>query len=87
MTPTRTAQDYEGLRASVLGSAPVRGPEIGTVCHLGLMTWLKQPPPKPIAPPCGSSHGTSRAEPVLPTELTRVIAGIVVALALEAGHG
>lgn len=81
----RTAQDYEDLRASVLDSGPIRGPEIGTVCDLGLASWLKQPP-KLAALSCVDLHEASRAEPASPTELTRVIADIVVALALETGH-
>ena len=85
MTATRTVQDYEDLRASVLDSGPIRG-EIGTVFGLGLVSWLKQPA-KPAALPCLDLHEASRAEPASPTELTRVIADIVVALALETGHG
>ena len=89
--PTRTAQDYEGLRPSVLSSAPIPSCEIRTVCHRGLASWLKQPPLKPIAPACADVDRASPAAMIGPTatsaELTRVIADIVVALALEPGHG
>lgn len=69
----------------MLDSGPIRGPEIGTVCDLGLASWLKQPP-QLAALSCVDLHEASRAEPASPTELTRVIADIVVALALETGH-
>lgn len=91
MAPTRTAQDYEMLRASALGSAPPRGSGTGTVCHQGLASWLNEPATKPIAPTCAYPYRVSPAAAVGPTtsrtELTRVIADIVVALALEPGHG
>ncbi len=90
MVPTRTAQDYEILRASVLSSAPPRGSGIGTVCHQGLANWLKQPVSEPVAPTCAYPHNVSPAAGAgstgSSTELTRVIADIVVALALEPEH-
>lgn len=88
-TPTRTASDYEKLRAAVLGAEPVRGPDLGTVRHCGLAIWLKQPPLVPVAQQlCARQDQTPSAivDPAT-TELTRLIAGIVVALAVEPVHG
>lgn len=75
----------DSVRRDKPDEGPIRGPEIGTVCDLGLASWLKQPP-KLAALSCVDLHEASRAEPASPTELTRVIADIVVALALETGH-
>jgi hypothetical protein len=90
MASTRTAQDYEILRASVLSSMLPRGSGIGTVCHQGLASWLKQPAMEPIAPTGAFLHGASSAAGVASItsspELTRVIVDIVVALASESGH-
>jgi hypothetical protein len=82
----RTANDYEMLRAAVLGAEPARGPDLGMVRHRGLASWLKQPLIEPIAQPsCARRAGTPGAIVDVPatTELTRLIAGIVVALAAE----
>ena len=90
MASTRTAQDYEILRASVLISMPPRGSGIGTVRHQGLASWLKQPAMEPLAPTGAFLHRASSAAEVASTtsstELTHVIADIVVALASESGH-
>jgi hypothetical protein len=89
--PTRTIVDYEKLRAAVLAAEPVRGPDLGTVRHRGLANWLKQPPLTPLVPqPCAGSDrrsGTVVDPAPATTELTRLIAGIVVALAMEPAHG
>lgn len=88
---THTASDYETLRAAVLAAEPARGPDLGMVRHRGLASWLKEPPLTPIAQqPCAKQDRTSGAtvDPALATtELTRLIASIVVALAVETAHG
>lgn len=88
---TRTTSDYEELRAAVLGAGLIRGPDLGTVRHRGLANWLRQPPLTPIAQqPCSERVRTpdALADPTpVSTELTRLIAGIVVALAVEQVHG
>jgi hypothetical protein len=90
-TPTRTAGDYEKLRAAVLGAEPVRGPDLGTVRHRGLAIWLKQPPLVPVAQQFCARQDQMPGAIVDPasatTELSRLIAGIVVALAVGPVHG
>jgi hypothetical protein len=89
-TALRTASDYETLRAAVLGAEPVRGPALLMLRHNGLTSWLKAPIPESIAPTLCAGQARSSAangDPVLTTtELTRLIADIVVALAAEPAH-
>jgi hypothetical protein len=89
-TAHRTANDYETLRAAVLGTEPVRGPALIILRHNGLTSWLKAPIPEPTAPTLCAAQARSSAangDPaVTTTELTRLIAGIVVALAAEPAH-
>jgi hypothetical protein len=87
---TRSVTDYEQLRAVALGAEPARGPDLGTVRHRGLASWLKAPVRKPATQPLdmprppGANTGSEQQHI---SELTRLIAGIVVALAGEPAHG
>jgi hypothetical protein len=87
----RTADDYENLRAAVLGVEPVRGPDLGVLRHRGMTSWLKSPIPEAIAQrTCASrdrSSGDNIDPPRMTTELGRLMAGIVLALAAEPAHG
>jgi hypothetical protein len=87
ITVHRTANDYEILRAAVLGAELVRGPALMKLRRNGLTSWLKSPIPEPIAPTLCAGQARSSAangDPsLMTTELTRLIAGIVVALAAE----
>ncbi len=87
----RTTSDYETLRAAVLAAEPARGPDLGIVRHHGLANWLKEPALKPIDQhPCARQVRISAAalDPALASsELIRLIASIVVALAAEPNHG
>lgn len=89
-TAHRTANDYETLRAAVLSSEPVRGPALKILRHNGLTRRLKAPIPEPTAPtlcPARARSSAANGDPVVTTaELTRLIAGIVVALAAEPAH-
>jgi len=89
-TAHRTANDYETLRAAVLGTEPVRGPALIILRHNGLTSWLKAPIPEPTAPTLCAAQARSSAangDPVVATtELTRLVASIVVALAAEPAH-
>jgi len=90
ITAHRTAGDYETLRAAVLSADPVRGPAITMLRHNGLTSWLKAPAPEPIAPILGAGQVRSSTlngdRALATTELTRLIADIVVALAAEPIH-
>jgi hypothetical protein len=87
----RTTTDYETLRAAVLSAEPARGPELGMLRHHGLTSWLRAPSPEPMLQRLGATQDRApgaSAEPAPTTaELTRLIAGIVVALAAEPAHG
>jgi hypothetical protein len=87
----RTTNDYETLRAAVLGAEPARGPDLGMLRHRGLTSWLKAPIVQPIIQQPGATQDRAPGASVEPasttTELTRLIAGIVVALAAEPAHG
>lgn len=88
---TSAVEAYERLRAAVLVAEPISGPDLGTVRHHGLASWLKRLSHAPLTAP---DH--ARRELSLPSiasdpspasnELTRLIAGIVVALAAEPAH-
>ncbi len=87
----RTTSDYETLRAAVLGAEPARGPDLGLLRHRGMTSWLKASIPEQIILQPGATQDRApgaRVEPASTiTELTRLIAGIVVALAAEPAHG
>ena len=87
----RTVADYENLRIAVLGAEPVPRANVGTVRLRGLASWLREPNVKPIAQqPCAGQDRTPgvAVDPApATTELTRLIAGIVFALAAEPVHG
>ena len=87
----RTTNDYETLRAAVLGGEPARGPDLGVLRHCGLTSWLRAPIPEPIVQRTGAKQdcapGASVEAAPMTAELTRLIAGIVVALAAEPAHG
>lgn len=88
---TRTAKDYEKLRTAVLDAEPARGSELSMICNHGMATWLRAPTPEPSSElPCAGQDRipVGRGDPALSSsELTRLIAGIVVALAAEPAHG
>ena len=87
---TNTVDAYERLRAAVLNAEPVSGPDLGTVRHRGLASWLKGLTLQPVAEAARARRyrtPSSISDPAPATnELTRLIAGIVVALAAEPAH-
>jgi hypothetical protein len=87
MTTTRTVGDYEKLRAAVLGAEPVCAPDLGIIRRHGLAVWLKQSPVMPVAQLCARTQGAIVDPAPATRELSRLIAGIVVALAVEPAHG
>ncbi len=87
----RTTDDYETLRAAVLGAEPAHAPDLGMLRRRGLTSWLRAPIPEPIFQRTGATQdcglGASVEQAPTTAELTRLIAGIVVALAEEPAHG
>jgi hypothetical protein len=75
------------LRAAALNAEPIRGPDLGTIRHHGMVHWLhgltcqpidearRSPPPRPIADPSPATR-----------ELTHRLAGIVVTLTKDSAH-
>ena len=90
-TSPRTTNDYETLRAAVLSAEPVRGPDLGMLRPRGLTSWLRAPIPEAMIQRLGATQdrapGASTEPAPTVAELTRLIAGIVVALAAEPVHG
>ncbi len=78
------------MRAAALGGEPVAGPDLGTVRRHGLAGWLARLTLQPVVEPaCARPEPmpAAIADPVpVADELTRLIADIVVALAMETTH-
>jgi hypothetical protein len=81
---------YELLRAAVLRADPDAGPNLGVLRRDGLTAWSRSlievptigaPIPDP-ARPLPAWHAATPA----PSELTRLIAGIVLAIIAEPAH-
>jgi hypothetical protein len=81
---------YELLRAAVLGADPDAGPNLGVLRREGLTAWFRSlieardigaPLPWPAR-----QLPTWPAAPPAPSELTRLIAGIVLAITAEPVH-
>ena len=88
MTTTPTVDDYEKLRAAVLSAEPVYTPDLGIIRRHGLSVWLKQSPVMLVAQQlCARTQGAIVDPAPTTSELSRLIAGIVVALAVEPVHG
>ena len=87
---TSTVDAYERLRNAVLRAEPVPGPDLGTVRRRGLASWLKglilQPPVEPARARPEPMPNTSADPAPVASELTRIIAGIVIALVAEPAH-
>jgi hypothetical protein len=78
---------YEKLRAVVLNAEPCTGPGLCIIRRRGLAAWIRE---------CGSESqveavrtnapATARDLPPTASDLTRLLAGIIVALAMEPAH-
>ena len=87
---TSAIDAYERLRAAVLSAEPVPGADLGTVRRRGLASWLRvlilQPPAEPARARLElTPNAIADPEPAA-SELTRIIAGIVIALVAEPAH-
>jgi hypothetical protein len=87
---TSAIDAYERLRAAVLSAEPVPGADLGTVRRRGLAAWLRglilQPSAEPARARLEPARNTIADPAPAATELTRVIAGIVIALVAEPAH-
>ena len=79
---------YELVRAAVLRADPDAGPHLGVLRREGLAAWSRSLSEVPaIGAPISSParQPTTRHAPA-PSELTRLIASIVLAIAAEPAH-
>jgi hypothetical protein len=84
------AATYEKLRAAVLSAEPLMAPGLGILCHQGVAAWMRALWPDTHTE-AASRHGESTRRvsqnPSPPaSDVTRLIAGIIVSLALEPIH-
>ena len=79
---------YEALRAAVLRADPDAGPHLGVLRREGLAAWSRSLIEVPAirAPISGLAPPTRPAPAPAPSELTRLIAGIVLAITAEPTH-
>ena len=90
----RPAAAYETLRSAVLSGHPSGKSGLAIIVHRGLTAWMGEPiseapPPMPAATASSSPPIHSTAPAPVSDELTRVLAGIIVALTTGdvAAHG
>ena len=73
-----------------MGAEPMPGQDLGTVRRLGLAAWLRGLIiASPVEPACAKQEPSLNTIPTMApvvSELTRIIAGIVIALAMEPTH-
>ncbi len=82
------ADAYESLRAAALCGEPTACPGLGILHRQGVAAWMRalEPPPHPDGerPPITPSPASDI--PLETSELTRLIANIVVAVQTERAH-
>jgi len=80
---------YEKLRAAVLSAKPTANPGLGIVRRRGLAAWIRALGQEPHAETAYYDHHPPSAKSDLSSpanDITRLIAGIIVALAMEPVH-
>jgi hypothetical protein len=80
---------YEQLRAAVLDAGPQAGPNLGVLRRQGLTAWCRSLTTADLdPPPADRPHHLSRraAAAPPPSELTRLIASIILAITAEPAH-
>ena len=84
---TSTTAAYERLRSGVLSAEPMPCQDLGTVRRRGLAAWLRglvvPPPAEPARAKLDPSLNALTDPAPAVGELTRIIAGIVIALVAE----
>lgn len=81
---------YEKLRAAVLNAAPSTCSGLGIVRHRGLAAWIREGGSESQVEAVRTNHhaapATTRELPPAASDLARLLAGIIVALATEPAH-
>lgn len=90
VAPTDTAAIYEKLRAAVLSAEATTRPGLGILRRQGLAAWMRALGQEPDAEaacraPQPPPSGKSNLSPSV-SDVTRLIAGIIVCLAMEPMH-
>jgi hypothetical protein len=80
---TGAVDAYETVRAAVLSAEPVPGPGLATLRRQGMAAWIKASRSTSDVTP---SRSASRPPAPAASELTRLLAGLVVTLAEEPAH-
>jgi hypothetical protein len=87
---TNAVDIYEHLRTAVLDADPEAGPNIGVLRRQGLTAWCRSlTAARDLdAPPADRPHHLSRRPTAAPppSELTRLIASIILAITAEPAH-
>lgn len=90
VAPTNTGDIYEKLRAAVLSAEPTASPGLGILRRRGLAAWIRALGQESHVE---TAYGDDRPRPSAKLDLsppasdiTRLIAGIIVALAMEPVH-
>ena len=90
MTPANILDAYEALRAAVLRADPDVGHASGILRRGGMAAWLRALIPAPLdtVPTTGTTRQPPTGRDVAPaaSELTRLIAGIVLTITAEPAH-
>jgi hypothetical protein len=88
--PADIADIYEKLRAAVLSAEPTANPGLGILRRRGLAAWIRALGQEPYAETSGCDHQTLTSDkpdiPPAASDITRLVAGIIVALAMEPVH-
>ena len=86
------ADIYERLRAAVLSAEPTADPGLGILRRRGLAAWMRALGQEPHAETacCDRDHQPPSSDkpepPPASSDITRLVAGIIVALAMEPVH-
>ena len=84
---TNALDIYEQLRAAVLDADPQAGPNLGVLRRQGLTAWCRSLTTADLdPPPADRPHHLSPAAAPPPSELTRLIASIILAITAEPAH-
>jgi hypothetical protein len=90
VAPADAAVAYEKLRAAILSAEAATSPGLGILRRQGLAAWMRAPGQEPHAEvACHAPDLPFFAKPDLSSpasDVTRLIAGIIVSLALEPLH-
>jgi hypothetical protein len=88
--PADTAATYEKVRAAVLSAEATTRPDLGILRRQGLAAWMRALGQEPHAEAaCRDPQPPPSAKPDLSppaSDITRLLAGIIVSLAMESMH-